>query len=174
MPRQEQVRQQSRAVVSAHSTRSPEDLVVLITTKMEPAALTKLAKTITDDEYKALIDWAFNRNEEKKAAEKDYKAARILIEAKARLQKVLAAEGTSAGASFSSRTTKEIDVYGVYTHLRKSLLWKNGDNTFRRELFNKCFSLNREAAAAVIGADVIAEHTEEKEDKYAVLSLKRS
>ena len=175
MPRTQTQVRRGRQQEVAETTQPARSAQVLITefgriSDVEQAQT--FASQLTDAEFKALIDWAYERHETEKQAEKDYKAARLLIKAKAELMKDVEPTGDTVDASFSPRTAKVTDAWKVWLRLKARTSWTEGKAKERKAIFNKCFKITGEAVE-VLGEDVIEECTESVTDNFAMLKLKR-
>lgn len=147
--------------------------VILAETKnLDAEHLQTFARTLIEPEIKALVDFAHTRNEDKKAAQKDYEAARLIIQARARLDSAQAVEGDGATAKFESRDYKEINAWKVLQELRQSSFWINGKKKDQIELFNRIFKVQATDARGILGEDVVYKCTDVTTDPHAVLKLK--
>lgn len=167
--------QQSRSVATPTAparTRPVETLIAEFAKLTVIEQKSAYAKRVTAEEFKQLIDWAYDRNEAKKQAEADYKAARLLIKERAQLIKDIEPMGESVDASFEPRTKKEINAYRVWLRFKKTPLWEDASAKDKMAMFNQCFKVTGDAAD-ILGADVIEKYTESLTDDFAVLKLKR-
>lgn len=173
MPRTVRANAQAQRATQRIVRTAPEIIAVIEHNVKDQAAIDKLARSLNDEEMVGLLAYAEEQRDVKNAATKLYDAARLIIQARARMREVKVIEGDGVAAVFEGRTSKETDYYGLFLVLQKSTFWKALEKDQRRAVFNKCFKATGELTT-ILGADLVAQYTEEKRDDHATLKLKRT
>lgn len=174
--RKESIMKQSLAQKEKAKTKAAKvrEIPILLTeTKnLDKDQLAEFCRSLNELEIKALVDFAYVRNEDQKAAKKDYDSARMILQAHARLTVVQNLSGEGAAATFESRDHKEVNAWKVLQELRKTSFWINGDKADQIALFNRIFNVRKEDAKGILGSDLLDKCTDVTTDAHAVLKLK--